>query len=117
MEKGTFKIVLADGTSTDNLRRNGNNYISETEITEATFAGNLSTVTVEGPDGVQTCHDMKLVQISKVGKEWWFILAEKTEQEKLREKLEAAMASNTEDITGVQLALAEIFEMIVNGGV
>ena len=81
------------------------------------FAGNLSTVTVEGPDGTQTHHDMKLVQLSKVEKEWWFILAEKTEQEKLREKLEAAMASNAEDITGVQLALAEIFEMIVNGGI
>ncbi len=117
MEKGTFKVVLADGTSAENLRRNGNNYISKTEVTEATFAGNLSTVTVEGPDGAQTYHDMKLVQISKVGKEWWFILAEKTDQEKLKEKLEAAMASNAEDITSVQLALAEIFEMMVNGGI
>lgn len=94
MEKGTFKVVLADGTSAENLRRNGNNYISETEVTEATFAGNLSTVTVEGPDGAQTYHDMKLVQISKVGKEWWFILAEKSEQEKMFEKLETA----TDDI-------------------
>lgn len=101
MEKGTFKIVLADGTSAENLRRNGNNYISETEITEATFAGNLSTVMVEGPDGVQTYHDMKLVQISKVGKEWWFILAEKTEQEKLFEKLE----TTTDDII---LLMAEL---------
>lgn len=117
MEKGTFKVVLADGTSAENLRQNGNNFISKTKITTEMFAGNLSTVTVEGPDGTQTHHDMKLVQLSKVGKEWWFILAEKTEQEKLREKLEAAMASNAEDITGVQLALAEIFEMIVNGGV
>lgn len=117
MEKGTYKVVLADGTSAENLRRNGNNYISKTEITAEMFAGNLSTVTVEGPDGAQTYHDMKLVQISKIGPEWWFILAEKTEQEKLREKLEAAMASNAEDITGVQLALAEIFEMMVNGGI
>lgn len=117
MEKGTFKVVLADGTSAENLRQNGNNFISKTKITAEMFAGNLSTVTVEGPDGTQTHHDMKLVQLSKVGKEWWFILAEKTEQEKLREKLEAAMASNAEDITGVQLALAEIFEMIVNGGI
>ena len=116
MEKDTYKVILRAGTAIDSLRLNGNNYISKTEITAEMFAGNLSTVTVEGPDGAQTYHDMKLVQISKVGKEWWFILAEKTEQEKLREKLEAAMASNAEDITGVQLALAEIFEMIVNGG-
>lgn len=41
---------------------------------------------------------------------------ETAKQEELREKLEEAMVSNAEDITGVQLALAEIFEMIVNGG-
>ena len=117
MEKDTYKVILQDGTAIESLRLNGTNYISKTEVTEATFAGNLSTVTVEGPDGAQTYHDMKLVHISKVGKEWWFILAEKTDQEKLKEKLEAAMASNAEDITGVQLALAEIFEMMVNGGI
>lgn len=116
MEKGTFKVVLADGTSAENLRQNGNNFISTTEITKEIFAGNLSTVTIEGPGGTQTNHDMKLVQLSKVGDEWWFILAEKTSAEKIRERLETALASNAEDITGVQLALAEIFEMIVNGG-
>lgn len=117
MEKDTYKVILQDGTTIDNLRLNGNNYISKTEITAEMFAGNLSTVTVEGPDGAQTYHDIKLVHISKIGREWRFILAEKTDQEKLKEKLEAAMASNTEDITDVQLALAEIFEMMVNGGI
>ena len=117
MEKGTWKITLADGTSLDGLDLNGNNFISSTAVTEDTFAGKLSSVTIEGPDGTQTHEDMKLVQISKVGKSYWFILAEKTEQEKLMEKLETAMASNAEDITSVQLALAEIFEMMVNGGI
>lgn len=72
---------------------------------------------MEGPEGTQTHHDMKLVQLSKVGDEWWFILGEKTEQEKLREKLEAAQAAAAEDITSVQIALAEIFEMMLNGGI
>ena len=116
MEKGTFKVVLADGTSAENLRQNGNNYISTTEITKDIFVGNLSTVTIEGPDGTKTHHDMKLVQLSKVGGEWWFILAEKAPAEKIQERLETAMTSNAEDITSVQLALAEIYEMIVNGG-
>ena len=40
-------------------------------------------MTIEGPDGTQTYQDMKLVQISKVGKSYWFILAEKTAEEKL----------------------------------
>ena len=36
MEK-SFKITLADGTQLKNLKLNGNNYISKTEITEDYF--------------------------------------------------------------------------------
>ena len=39
MEKRTWKITLADGTSLDGLNRNGNNFISSTAVTEDTFAG------------------------------------------------------------------------------
>ena len=45
MEKRTWKITLADGTSLDGLDLNGNNYISSAVVTEATFAGKLSSVT------------------------------------------------------------------------
>lgn len=82
--KRTWKITLADGTSLDGLDLNGNNYISSAAVAEATFAGKLSSVTIEGPDGTQTYRDMKLVQISKVGKSYWFILAEKTAEESRR---------------------------------
>ena len=92
MEKRTWKITLADGTSLDGLDLNGNNFISSTAVTEATFAGKLSSVTIEGPDGTQTHEDMKLVQISKVGKKYWFILAEKTAEEKQKEATDARMA-------------------------
>ena len=92
MEKGTWKITLADGTSLDNLELNGNNYISSTAVTEETFAGNLSTVTIEGPDGSEVHEDMKLVQITKVSKKYWFILADKTAEEKQKEATDAKMA-------------------------
>lgn len=65
-------------------------------------------MTIEGPDGTQTYQDMKLVQISKVGKSYWFILAEKTVEE-------AALATNANSITDLQLALAEVYEMIIGG--
>ena len=92
MEKRTWKITLADGTSLDGLDLNGNNFISSTAVTEDTFAGKLSSVTIEGPDGTQTHEDMKLVQINKVGKKYWFILAEKTAEEKQKEATDARMA-------------------------
>lgn len=115
MEKRTWKITLADGTSLDGLDLNGNNYISSTAVTEDTFAGKLSSVTIEGPDGAQTYGDMKLVQISKVGKKYWFILAEKTAEEKQKELVAAALATNVSSITDLQLALAEVYEMIIGG--
>lgn len=93
MEKRTWKITLADGTSLDGLDLNGNNFISSTAVTEDTFAGKLSSVTIEGPDGTQTYEDMKLVQITKVSaKAYWFILAEKTAEEKQKEATDARMA-------------------------
>ena len=45
MEK-SFKITLADGTQLKNLKLNGNNYISKTEITEDDFKGKLSKITI-----------------------------------------------------------------------
>ena len=115
MEKRAWKITLADGASLDGLDLNGNNYISSAVVTEATFAGKLSSVTIEGPDGTQTYQDMKLVQISKVGKNYWFILAEKTAEEKQKELAAAALATNANSITDLQLALAEVYEMIIGG--
>lgn len=92
MEKGTWKITLADGTSLDNLELNGNNYISSTAVTEETFTGNLSVVTIERPDGSEVHEDMKLIQITKVGEKYWFILADKTAEEKQKEATDARMA-------------------------
>ena len=90
MEEKTFTIVLADGTSLTNLGLNGNNYISSTKVTEDTFAGNLEEVTIECSDGTtETKTNMDLVQISKVGKEYWFILRELTAQEIKDAKVQA----------------------------
>lgn len=72
-------------------------------------------MTIEGPDGAQTYGDMKLVQISKVGKSCWFILAEKTAEEKQKELAAAALAASANSITDLQLALAEVYEMIIGG--
>ena len=113
MDKTTWKITLADGTSLDGLDLNGNNYISSAAVAEATFAGKLSSVTIEGPDGTQTYQDMKLVQISKVGKSYWFILAEKTAEEKQKELAASALASNSNSISDVHLVLAEVYEFSI----
>lgn len=50
-------------------------------------------MTIEGPDGTENHEDMKLVQITKVSaKAYWFILADKTAEEKQKEATDARMA-------------------------
>lgn len=49
-------------------------------------------MTIEGPDGTEIHEDMKLVQITKVSaKAYWFILADKTAEEKQKEAADARM--------------------------
>lgn len=64
MEK-SFKITLADGTQLKNLKLNGNNYISKTEITEDDFKGKLSKITIENETDKtsEELEHMELVQI------------------------------------------------------
>lgn len=100
MEEVTYKITLSDGTELENLKLNGNNFISTAELTEDAFDGNLSSVTITGSDGsVKTMGESELVQIVKNETEYWFILREYSEDElakmKNRADIEyiAAMAS------------------------
>ena len=46
MDDKIYKITLSDGTVLDNLRLNGNNFISSSEIDESVFDGNCSIVTI-----------------------------------------------------------------------
>lgn len=80
-----MKITLQDGTVLDDLKLNGNNYISQVPISDDVFKGNLGTVTVTDEDTETVYTDMKLIQNIEFQGEYWFILAEKTEQDRLNE--------------------------------
>ena len=99
------KITLHDGTILDNLFLNGNNYISVTPINSEIFKNNLETVLISD-DEVETIHkDMKLIQNIEYNGEYWFILAEKTPEDKSAELIDQ-MKADTDYIaimTGVEL--------------
>lgn len=85
MEKA-WKITLADGTSIDGLGLNGNNFVSQSEITPDVFAGKLSRVKIDGSEDADTHSGtgdaglrgehgpMELVQIVKYDDGWYFVL-------------------------------------------
>ena len=108
-----YKITLHDGTVLDGLELNGNNFISEKVIDDSVFSGNLDTVTISNGETTETYTDMKLLSNRVDNGKSWFVLGEKTEQEKAMERLLAALTINSESITDVQLALAEVYEMIL----
>ena len=82
-----FTITLSDGTQLTNLELNGNNFISDTEVTETTFAGKLGRVAIAGnPEDdafrlIGNHEHMKLVQITKYEDKWWFILRKLSKRE------------------------------------
>ena len=108
-----YKITLHDGTVLDDLELNGNNFISKKVLDDSVFSGNLDTVTISNGETTETYTDMKLLSNRVDNGKSWFVLVEKTTQEKAMERLVSALSVNAESITDVQLALAEIYEMIL----
>lgn len=111
-----YKITLADGTVLKNLELNGNNYIAEGVIDDAVFKDNLATVTITDGKTTETYEDMVLLSHRVDGGRSWIVLGEKSAQEKAMERINAMLSSAAADsITDVQIALAEVYEMMLGG--
>ena len=81
-----YTITLDDNTKLENLVLNGNNYISETVIEDSVFDNNLSTVKISDGTTTETFTDMRLMSNRVEGGKSWFVLGEKTEQQKKEEE-------------------------------
>lgn len=93
MEK-SWKITLADGTKLENLSLNGNNFVSETIITEDDFKGKLLKVKIEGKteDGQEIAEEhehIELVQIAHYEDGYYFVLRDITEAELEKMKMKS----------------------------
>lgn len=93
-QTGIWKITLADETVIENLTLNGNNFVSEVEITENTFKNNLSKVIIEGiNEEGQTVKEehkhMELVQIVKYDDGYYFVLRDLSQDEINKMKMQA----------------------------
>ena len=105
-----YKITLADGTTLENLVLNGNNYISPAAVDDAVFKDNLAAVTITNlADGSteQIEDGVLLSSIVRDGKSW-LVLGTKSPGQKAQEAIDASF-------TDLQLALAEVYEMMIGG--
>ena len=110
-----YTITLNDGTKLENLELNGNNFIAPGIVEDSVFEGNLDTVTITNGEITDTYTDMRLMSNRVDNGRSWFVLGEKTAQEKAMERLNKLMSSSMDSITDVQMALAEVYELILGG--
>lgn len=80
-----YTITLHDGTKLENLELNGNNFIAKRVIEDSVFTDNLATVVITDGTTTNNYTDMVLVINRVENGRSWFVLREKTEQEKTEE--------------------------------
>ena len=106
-----YTITLADGKQITNLELNGTNYVSEVKIDEHIFEHNLSTMKVSDGEIENTYTDMIFVQQIEIDGKYYLAFRAKTQNEKLAETI----IKNSSSVTDMQMALAEVYEMIAGG--
>ena len=74
MNEKIYTITLEDGTQIENLRMNGNNFISQKQIDPEIFDGNLGEATINDGENDEIHENMGLVQVLQMGDEYWFVL-------------------------------------------
>lgn len=103
MDEKIYTIILADGTSIENLRLNGNNFIARTMIDPAIFAENCSPVTISDGTNEEVHSDMELVQVTKSDSgDYWFVLRDISEEELSKIKMQSDI-EYVAMMTGVEL--------------
>lgn len=76
MDEKIYTIILSDGTKLSNLHLNGNNFVSQAEITEDMFSGKLKRVIISDGETEQVLNRAELIQIAHYADGWYFILRE-----------------------------------------
>jgi len=97
-----YTITLADGQQLTGLTKNGDNFVSKTKVDESIFVNNLSTMTVSDGETEVTMTDVQFIQQMEWFDGSWYLAFREISQE------EKAM-------TDLQLALVEVYEMILGG--
>ena len=105
-----YKITLADGTELNDLVLNGNNFIAQTAVSDAVFKGNMATVTMTNLEDGTTEQIEDGVLLSNIVRDGcsWIVLGQKSEEEKRLDTIDSAF-------TDLQMALAEVYEMVLGG--
>lgn len=78
-----YTITLADGTTLENLRLNGNNYISKDEVDPDIFTDNCSPLTISDGENAETHAHAECVACreDKIEGGWWIVFRDIPQKE------------------------------------
>ena len=96
-------LKLDNGKVIDNLRMNGTNFVSETEVDETLFSDIIEEICVIEDGRTYHLHNVEFIQQVKYEDGYYFVLREMTPDEILRKQL-------MDSITDVQMAITEMYE-------
>lgn len=89
MENKFYNIKLSDGTVIENLKLNGNNFISRVPLSVDLFTDNCSPVIISDGETDEIHENMELVQVTEMGEEYWFVLRDISKAEMERIKMQS----------------------------
>lgn len=85
-----YTIRLADGTELKNLGKNGDNYISATEIDESIFEDNTSEIVITDENGAEeVIKNAVFIQQMQFPDGYYFCFTQKTATELAFEKIQS----------------------------
>ena len=105
-----YKITLADGTELNDLVLNGNNFIAAAAVDDDVFKGNMASVVITNLEDGTAEQIEDGVLLSNIVREGcsWLVLGQKSAEEKRLEAMD-------DTFTDLQMALAEVYEMMIGG--
>lgn len=111
-----YTIILADGQKLTGLGKNGDNFVSILKVDESIFDDNLSTMIVS--DGTETVEykNMEFIQQMKwMDGTYYLAFRELSPQEIGIKEICKELSTNESNVTDIQMALTEIYEMMLGG--
>lgn len=106
-----YTITLTDGRTISNLELNGTNYVSEVRVDEHIFEHNLTKVKISDGENEILYDDLIFIQQMEIDGRFYLAFRTKSNSEKLAETI----IKNSSSVTDMQMALAEVYEMIAGG--
>ena len=101
------KLQFPNGTIIENLKLNGNTFVSEEKVDESLFADTISELTVIEDNETSIMHNVIFVNQVKYDDGWYLALTELSKEEVEKKEL-------MDSITELQLAIVEMYESGAN---